>query len=165
MEYEYQDFMKSAGFKVSQSSPCIFFHSQRMLRVVVHGDAFTAMGKERDLLWFRQQIKAIFGVKFRGMIGPEEKDEKEMNILNRKVRWASTGIEFQADVRHVEIVLSQVGLDENSKAVTTPCPDKEEIDETPLEDHRSTLFRAVTARLNYLALDRMYIQFAVKETL
>ena len=56
MEYEYQDFMKSAGFKVSQSSPYIFFHSQRMLRVVVHVDDFTVMEIEKNLFIFEHQI-------------------------------------------------------------------------------------------------------------
>ena len=56
---------------------------------------------------------------------------------------------------------SSLGLEMESKTVSTPYPDKEEmVNENVLDDRQSTLFRAVTARLNYLAQDRMDIQFS-----
>ena len=69
--------MKPIGFKVSLSSPCVFLHEERMLRAVVHGDDFTNLGQEKHLMWLRQQIKKMLEVKFRGLLGPEDRDAKK----------------------------------------------------------------------------------------
>lgn len=47
-EAEYSEWACSVGFK---SSPCIFWHPERNLRMVVHGDDFTTLGYESDLNW------------------------------------------------------------------------------------------------------------------
>ena len=79
------------------------------LRAVIHGDDFTMLGDKAELMWLRGQVSKNCEAKFRGMIGPEETDVKEMTILNRTVRWTSRGIEYEADKRHVEIALGQAG--------------------------------------------------------
>ena len=97
------------------------------------------------------------------MFGPESRDAREMMILNRTIKWSSEGIEYEADPSHVEIVMEQVGLDSGSKPLSSPCGEKEEVAEESSSQEKSTMYRAITARLNYLAQDRIDIHFAVKE--
>ena len=75
----------------------------------------------------------------------------------------------------MEIYQREMGIDEASREVTTPC-DKSlenaknssglkanEEEEEKLEPSQATRYRAMTARMNYLGQDRSEIQFAVKE--
>ena len=67
------------------------------------------------------------------------------------------GLRYEADPRHVELVVQQLGL-QDAKVITTPGTREEG---TTKEDHAEVLnekeaakYRAVIARCNYLALDR-----------
>ena len=42
---EVNETMKEIGFKVCKVSPCIFYHSQRRIRSMIHGDDFMSSGK------------------------------------------------------------------------------------------------------------------------
>ena len=59
-------------------------------------------------------------VKLRGRIWPKAKDEKQIRILNLKFTWKDTGIEYEADQRHAEIVMKELGLQEDSREVFAP---------------------------------------------
>ena len=43
-EVEYSDFMESIGFKRGTASACVFWHEERDIRSVIHGDDFTTAG-------------------------------------------------------------------------------------------------------------------------
>ena len=163
-ECEYREFMlESAGFQSCMSSPCMFWHQDRNIRCVVHGDDFTLLGSHEQLMWFREKVKEKFQVKFRGMLGPSSKDDKQVTILNRTVTWDKGGITYKADPRHVEIVVKELGL-QDSKAVRTPYNhESQEDDDEELDDSQALRYRACVARLNYLAQDRSDIQYPVKE--
>ena len=100
------------------------------------------------------------------MLGPDTHQSQEVSILNRSIRWTANGLEYEADQRHVRVVLEQLEL-QDSKPVTTPfgpqeqgCPrDEGEL----LCGAEATKSRAIVARLNYLAMDRADIQYATKE--
>ena len=111
-----------AEFNQCWSTPCMFWHRERNLRVVIHGDDFTVLGSHVNLMWFRKMIKSRFEAKFRGMLGPSNKDDSEVTILNRTVTWGKDGITYKADPRHVEIIIEDLGL-KHAKSVTTPCAD------------------------------------------
>jgi len=76
-ECEYVEFMEGIGFRRGQSTPCIFWHKEKGIRAVIHGDDFTLLGNEVALDWFRERIKAKFEVKFRGRLGPGNGDGGE----------------------------------------------------------------------------------------
>ena len=42
-EYAYIAFLEKVGFNRGKSPPCIFWHKQRNVRIVVHGDDFTVL--------------------------------------------------------------------------------------------------------------------------
>ena len=163
-EKEYSGFMTSSGFETGKANPCVFYHREKSVRAVIHGDDFTLLGHSENLDWFRKEICNKFEVKMRGRLGPEESDDKSIRILNRVVEWNSEGIKYEADQRHADIIVEMMGLDESSKAlrILGANPNTKHND-NPFSDSDATLYRAVAARANYLGQDRSDTQFAVRE--
>ena len=115
----YSQALISLGFKQGLSSPCVFYHPKRCISTVVHGDDFTSLAVESELLWLRDSLKTIFLIKDRGALGPESHDLKEIRLLNRIIAWESDGIRYEADQRHSEILVSEFELN-TAKGVDTP---------------------------------------------
>ena len=87
-------------------------------------------------------------------------------MLNRVIRRTDKGWELEADLRHAELVIESLGL-ENCKPVSTPGVDQtgKDIDEEEevVSASEATRYRTIAARCNYLQPDRPDIQYAVKE--
>ena len=166
-EHEYMEAMQELGFKVGRISPCTFWHPNKEIRAVVHGDDFTLLADEDKLDWFRREISKKLEVKFRGRNGPDSGDDKSIRVLSRVVTWTIKGIKYEADQRHVEIILKQLSLEEASKPVSTPGikqdGPEDPADAEELGKQEATAYRGITARANYVCQDRSDIQFAVKE--
>ena len=100
------------------------------------------------------------------MLGPSEGDEQQVRVLNRVLTWTSRGVEYEADPRHAELVTKDLGL-EGAKGVATPGTKEEgttkEEHAEKLDPAKTSSYRAIVARLNYLAADRPDIAFSVKE--
>ena len=77
--------------------------------------------------------------------------------MNRIVTVVNSGLEYEADQRHAEILMRDMGIDEGSKGVVTPGSNGEGGPEFG-GDRNESKFRAVAARGNYLAQDRMDIR-------
>ena len=90
-------------------------------------------------------------------------DDKSIRILNRLLEWRKSGITYEADPRHVEIVLNDLDM-KNCATVGTPGVElKVDPDNDPALDATwSSKYRQITARCNFLAQDRCDIQYAVK---
>ena len=73
-------------------------------------------------------MQSWFEIKVRGILGPDDKDCKEMVILGRVVKWKSWGIEWSADPKHREIVIDHFSFKEGGKGAANNG-DKEEKDE------------------------------------
>ena len=162
-EDTYSDILEKAGFRRGISTPCVFTHDSREIRIVVHGDDFLAIGRESQLKWYKAEMEKSLEVKTT-MIGPSRRHDKQLTMLNRQVTWRKDGISWAADKRHVEEMLKDLNLkDANGVA----CPSTEDIRDigvkretgTPMSDREATNFRSIIARGNYLALDRPDIQF------
>ena len=162
-EHAYMEFLENAGFRSGTATPCVFHNRDRDIRAVVHGDDFTVLASENQLDWFRREIVKRFEVKFRGRLGPEQKDDKSIRVLNRVVEWTVSGIMYEADQRHAEIIVQELGLTSASKPVNTPSQKAARQADAQLSQEESTMYRALVARANYLAQDRADICFAVKE--
>ena len=52
-EEHYSQVHKEIGFTQGLSSTCVFFHNERRIMVVIHGDDFTALGHDKDLDCYR----------------------------------------------------------------------------------------------------------------
>ena len=86
--------------------------------------------------------------------------------MNRVITYAAFGFEPEADQRHSEMMIEQLGVS-SSGGITTAgcqneeieCPEKEQL----LPDADVTLFRDVAARANYFGPDRPDMLYASKE--
>ena len=180
--------MRSLGYRPSKFNPSLFYHPRDGIKVLVHGDDFVASGERSKIIAFKEQLWKRFTIKSKvvgsgsqhvthpdaalsgdkgGWQEGEFCDEKqEARILNRIVRWAPQGWEYEADQRHAELIIQAMGM-EKGKAVSTPGDEeptwKLEDNEKDLGPKETTLYRMVAARANYLAADRADIQYAVKE--
>ena len=163
---EYTTFLEQLGFAAGAASPCNFVNEGKEVFVTVHGDDFTATGPQASLEWFEQKMTGKYEIKS-DYLGPEPGQHRELRVLNRVLRWADRGIEYEPDQRHSEIITKSMGM-ENSKPVNTPSVSDDKQVQGMRENSRvlnkaeATEYRALAARLNYLALDRMDLQFTAK---
>jgi len=159
----------SGGFEQGLSSPCLYAHIGRSVRVLVHGDDFLVLGTRFHTDWTRALLAKFLIVKDRGILGPLASDMKEITILNRLVRWVAGSdyqadtIEYEADPRHVRLLLREASLTSTSKGVATPSVKMKVhiLEGAPLTNPRP--FRSQCMRVAYLALDRPDIQYPSKE--
>ena len=140
--------------------------NRRALGPFAHGDDYVSTGKLNSLKWMQGNLEKKYTLKTQ-LLGPNKEHMKEVKILNRIVTWKQhQGITYEADPRHVEIILEQLGLGE-AKMVSTPGTREEgrtqEDHQQPLGENQATTYRALVARCNYLAPDRPDIAYAVKE--
>ena len=49
-EEKYANNLISCGFTQGKSSPCVFYHQERVARLVVHGNDFTFLGNDQALV-------------------------------------------------------------------------------------------------------------------
>ena len=97
-----------SGFAQGQHSPCLFQHPVSGASIMVHGDDFIAVGNSRALLAARKTLdKYRLKVK---VLGEGSGCVKEVRILNKVIRYTDDGIELEADPRHAEIVVKELGL-------------------------------------------------------
>ena len=118
-EDTYREALEGMVFKSGIGSPCCFWHPIRNISTVVHGDDITSLGLDDDLDWMRVELGKSFELKIRGRIGMGVEGTNDMRILNRVVEVKETGVTFEADPRHVDLLLKSLGLTE-ANAVLTP---------------------------------------------
>ena len=81
-EETYRAALEEIGFTAGRASPCCFFHTDRSIHLVVHGDHLTAMGLQAGLDWYKGRLGQSFKLKICGRIG-KDTNLKTMRILNR----------------------------------------------------------------------------------
>ena len=163
-EKEYSQTLEQEGFVAGKATSCTFYHEERDVRVVVHGDDFIIEGRETELQWVRTVLESKYIVKMRAMLGPERGDTKVAEILSRTVEWREEEIWYEADPRHVEKMLADMEMEDcNSNAVPGTKVQSEEGDDEVLDRVTRTRYRSAVARANFLAQDRPDIRYSVKE--
>ena len=162
-EVEYSKTLADAGFVIGRANGSTFYHKERDVRMVVHGDDFVITGREEDLKWTEDVLRRKYPLKMRGLLGPEPTDMKEATILNRCIRWNNDGVTLEADPEHVKKMLEVTRM-ADCTSTTVPAT-KEEVtgEEVLLEGPQRKAYRSAVARANYLSQDRPDIRFATKE--
>ena len=125
-EDTYASCLEAMGFIRGTANPCCFHHPGRDLRLVVHGDDFTTLGRHEDLVWYETELAKSFEIKVRGHLGEGKDCVDEMKILNRVVRLSKEGLLYEADPRHAEM-LTRARAD-NTNTVATPGDKSIEVD-------------------------------------
>ena len=80
----------------------VFFHPGRRLVTSVHGDDLTTAGPKQSLDWYEAELSNAYELSTGGRLGPGDTDCKEGTVLNRVIRWCSSGLEYEADPRQAE---------------------------------------------------------------
>ena len=162
---EYSQQLVANGFKQGIVSLCMFYHHQRGIRTVVHGDDYISVGMEEDLLWMEEQLKKKYEIKTQ-LLGPQHYHSQEVRVLNRIITLEQNGIGYEADPRHAEIMIKELGLQGcttvSTLGTSTEGTTKEDC-EIELDKQDEKQYRALVARANYMSPDRADIAFAVKE--
>ena len=115
-------------------------------------------------------MREWYELKGRGILGEEPNDDKEITILGRKLKGANSVTTYVADSGHAKVIYEVMGVGRDSKGLTSPIvkTSVEEIHEVVgdlLDSASGTESRSVSARANFLALDRRDIQFANQRNL
>ncbi|CAE8585163.1 unnamed protein product [Polarella glacialis] len=64
-EHEYGNFLVGESFAQGLNSPCLFYHAVRDIRIEVHGDDFTCLAHEAELLWLVTRFEPRYEIKGR----------------------------------------------------------------------------------------------------
>ena len=191
-EAAYTQVLVQAGFTRGQASPCHFWHEKWDVRVLVHGDDFVAIGPNEGLEKFRGMMEASYECKVES-VGPGPEEQKELRVLGRIISYTEDGLRYEADPRHAEAVVEKLGLKDSNPAPTPAAKEacrrgyggvlrtirdgtatseekaewqkaaQEEENPEELAAPDVKLYQSMSARLNYLAMDRADVMFSVKE--
>ena len=101
------------GFRRSQASSCNFYKLEKTIYMTVHGDDFTSIGPEEQLQWLKHILDEAYECKQKWS-GPGDNREQRMRVLNRVIEWMHIGTSYEADQRHVDVVLNRLQLQEAS---------------------------------------------------
>jgi hypothetical protein len=168
-EVEYTEKMATAGYAKGKSAPTVFFNAKTGGRCVVHGDDFTFLADEAEVKRMTELMRRWYDIKVRGILGGEPGDDEELTILNRRISWRNGVIEYEADSKHAETIVKEMGLDKNSKGLDAPIEREssedaaEDESDEMLEGEEATRYRALAATANFLAMDRPDVQYTAKE--
>ena len=170
-EFLVSEILTSYNFVQGVFNPCLYVHIAKQIYVYVHGDDFVVLSTRTESLWLLDVLRTKLIVKDRGCLGPSrtDGDVSEIRCLNRTVRWVSSRsgdeIQWEADARHAQLIIADLGLKKNSKSVVSPgTKSKVSILDGPALDAKSAaLFKSICMRIAFLALDRPDIAFSSKE--
>ena len=95
------------GFEKGITSLCSFYHRQRTIKVAVHGDDFVSEGVKKELVWMDKALGKELSIKTEILV-PDAGEAKELRVLNRMIKWESTGITWEADPRHAEMIVEKL---------------------------------------------------------
>ena len=158
------------GFVRGKGSTCMYNFKSKGLKAAIHGDDITVTGRRAEVDRMIHEMQDRYEVKVQ-IMGEAPDLAKEVKILNRTLRWERKGISIEADQRHAREVVEALEL-WGAQPVATPGavaskpkdgPVEAEASQGRLEPEKSTTYRAVAARLNYLSQDRPDIKFATME--
>ena len=159
--------LQKHNIRVGKANRALF--SGEGVRGFCHGDDFVVLASRQKLLTFGKMLKKEYDVREGEVVGFGPGLAKHMGVLHRDVHINDelNRVEVEADKKHAEIVVKELGL-QKAKAVSTPrvklsVEQTEAREQTPLLDaERATLYRSCAMRCKYLDQDRLDIAECVK---
>ena len=131
---------------------------------MVHGDDYVSVGDEASMTWPEQELAKAYEM-LTQILGMGKDCQQEGKVLNRIIGCTDVGWELEADPRHAELVVEQLGIVD--KGVSTlgvsGSEEEDEDDDVPSVGEDITRYRGVIARCNYMAADRPDCVFAIQE--
>ena len=166
---DYSELLSLHSFTTGKAWPSVFRHSGEDLTLLVHGDDFFVLGDDEGQSFMKEVLKKRYEFRTDGYMGMDESDDSHVTVLNRLITLdkKSGTITFEADPRHAEMIVKQLGL-ESAKAVATPNEKKKLTDVLaanglpPVNRERATFYRSLVMRAQFLAQDRADLNETVK---
>ena len=115
---EYTATLLEHGFIQGEANSCLFQNPVTKTAVMVHGDDFVAVGSGAGLKKTREALENKYCLKVQ-TLGSRAGCDQEIRVLNKIIRYTPSGIELEADPRHAERVIRDLGLEE-AKASRVP---------------------------------------------
>ena len=163
---EYSEQFIHIGFRQGRASLCVFYNQEKGIRTYVHGADYVSIGMPEALKWMKGKLEAKYIVKT-PTLGPSKENQQQIKILNRIVtRSDNDGLAYEADPRHIEIILKQLDVIEAKVVTSLGTRDEGRTSEDSkfeLAEKEATMYRALVACCNDLSPDRQDILFSAKE--
>ena len=88
--------------------PAVFGHPERDIMTLVQGDDYVSSGRQLDLDWMEVSLQTSYEIQTQ-KLGLDKCCVAEGKVLNRVVRSDESGWSLEADPRHAERVIAQLG--------------------------------------------------------
>ena len=95
----------------------LFHHEDNRVSGLTHGDDFVLTGPTKRLMKFESKMTSVYSIKAKII---SYGSSKSIKTLNRRLHWGRTGILYQHDPRHVDVLVKDLGL-EHGNSVQTPA--------------------------------------------
>ena len=120
------------------------------------------IGDGDDLDWLLKKLNEKLELVQKARLGPGY--DNEATVLNRCVTYSDSGLTWEADPRHAELAVAEIGP-QSARPQTSSGGAKPSapLDHEELFPDGQQAYHSVSARLAYLASDRPDIAFACKE--
>ncbi|CAK0835766.1 unnamed protein product, partial [Prorocentrum cordatum] len=153
------------GFIRMLVTEIVFYHVQKGIYIVVHGDDFMAVGAVEDLRWPSEILEAKYEVKRSPFVGPAAGggEATSGHFLKRTVRWTEKGFHWESDAKHARTAVEACGKLPAAREISPASKSMGKEVPTALDKLRHAegkLFQPAAPTALYLAADRPDIQFA-----
>lgn len=100
--------LEAIGFTRGVGHPSVFHHKERGLMTLFLGLDHVSSGMQGDLDWLEMELENVYEIQTK-KLGPYSRLDKQGKLLHRIVRCTDGGWELEADPRHAEFVVEQLG--------------------------------------------------------
>lgn len=170
---DWQQLLADNGYRVGKSNPALFFNPESNARGAVHGDDFVVCGPRKALDAMNSLLKSKYSVRESHRLGFGPGCAREATILNRVVTLGLDDggrkyVKFEADKRHVDLILQSCGLGNSSNHVNTPAVKQTDVQAEQLQlsaelsPKQATAYRSAVMRASFLSQDRPDLGEGVK---
>ncbi len=121
--------MTAMGTQACDGSPCAFQDPVKDLLIVVYGNDYVVVGLTDVLLDLETELAKHLSMTRKVSIRHEEGDDKGGRILNRIISLEDDWLLWEADPRHVEMIIRELCL-ETATPQTTPKSSRDDLIET-----------------------------------
>ena len=151
------------GFIELSTVACLFYSAELTCLSGHHGDDFLSVGSAHALDFVDKMLDSRFSTKAQPRIGQSYSHHGQ--ILNRTIIWSKQGFALLPDSRHIVNVSNLLKLQGVKPSPTPGSKATGKGSRTALEDltrEESQVYRSCCGILQYLAMDRVDIQYMVK---
>ena len=120
--------------------------------MVVHGGDFVIAGSGDALDWLSHNLNEKLELVQMARMGPGH--DREATVLNRCVSYSDSGMTWEADPRHAELAVAELGLQAARPQTSPGCAKPNApLDDEELELDGQKAFHSVSARLSWQQID------------